>query len=107
MRKKKKTTKVSETLLAPGPVEIAAGEFKARCLELMDIVNEGHREFVITKRGKPVAKLVPVAAPARRKSGFGLLKGMGGETIGDIIAPVYTKEELGAFEASEAHLYDE
>lgn len=41
-------------------MKIAAGEFKTHCLGIMDQVYESHRTFVITKRGKPVAKLVPV-----------------------------------------------
>lgn len=41
-------------------MQIAAGEFKAQCLSLMDEVNRKHTTYVITKRGKPVAKLVPV-----------------------------------------------
>jgi prevent-host-death family protein len=40
--------------------EIAAGEFKARCLTLMDDVNDTGEPVLITKRGRPVAKLVPV-----------------------------------------------
>ena len=40
--------------------QVAAGEFKARCLSLMENVNRLNLEYVITKRGKPVAKLVPV-----------------------------------------------
>ena len=51
-----------------------AAEFKARCLELMDRVRETGAEYVITKHGKPVAKLVPYAQPLR-KSFFGSLKG--------------------------------
>lgn len=43
-----------------GPVTIAAGEFKTHCLRLMDEVAERHTEIVITKYGKPVAKLGPV-----------------------------------------------
>jgi prevent-host-death family protein len=39
---------------------IPATEFKAKCLELMDRVAERHETFVITKRGTPVAKLMPV-----------------------------------------------
>ena len=39
---------------------IAAGEFKSHCLKLMDEVKKKHTSFVITKRGKPVAKLVPI-----------------------------------------------
>lgn len=38
---------------------IPAGEFKAKCLQIMDEVNRLHQEVVITKYGKPVAKLVP------------------------------------------------
>jgi prevent-host-death family protein len=40
--------------------DVPATIFKAKCLELMDRVAERHESFVITKRGKPVAKLVPV-----------------------------------------------
>lgn len=36
---------------------------------------EAGEEITITRRGKPVAKLVPVAAPQPRRSIFGLLKG--------------------------------
>lgn len=52
---------------------IAAGEFKARCLKLMDEVAEQHRELVITKYGKPVAKLVPVDDEV--PDSFGALRG--------------------------------
>jgi prevent-host-death family protein len=40
--------------------EISAAEFKARCLSLMDEVSARGRSLTITKRGKPVARLVPV-----------------------------------------------
>jgi prevent-host-death family protein len=39
---------------------VAAAEFKAKCLRLMDEVAQQRRPIVITKRGKPVAKLVPM-----------------------------------------------
>ena len=54
--------------------EVAAAEFKARCLELMDRVRETGAEYVITKHGLPVAKLVPVVEP-RRDRFFGSMKG--------------------------------
>ena len=38
---------------------ISAGEFKAKCLQLMDEVNSTGIPIVITKRGKPVSRLVP------------------------------------------------
>ncbi|MBI4545071.1 MAG: type II toxin-antitoxin system Phd/YefM family antitoxin [Gemmatimonadetes bacterium] len=40
--------------------QIPAGEFKAVCLQLMDRVKETGEEIVITKRNRPVAKLVPI-----------------------------------------------
>jgi prevent-host-death family protein len=39
---------------------ISAAEFKATCLSLMDEVSERGRSFTVTKRGKPVARLVPI-----------------------------------------------
>ncbi|MDE2668657.1 MAG: type II toxin-antitoxin system prevent-host-death family antitoxin [Chloroflexota bacterium] len=42
-----------------GARTMKASEFKARCLALMDEVAESGEEIVITKHGKPVAKLAP------------------------------------------------
>jgi prevent-host-death family protein len=39
---------------------IAAGQFKARCLALLDEVQETGLPLVVTKRGRPVARLVPI-----------------------------------------------
>jgi prevent-host-death family protein len=44
---------------------IGAGEFKAKCLALLDEVNESHETFVVTKRGVPLAKLSPVSKEYR------------------------------------------
>ena len=38
---------------------IKASEFKAKCLHLMDVVNQTKEEIVITKNGVPVSRLVP------------------------------------------------
>lgn len=65
---------------------LAAGEFKATCLSLMDEVAATGREIVITKRGKPVAKLVPYRTKPKAKSIFGALAHTG-EIIGDIVSP--------------------
>ena len=68
---------------------IAAGEFKARCLSLMDDVQRTRRTVVITKRGKPVAQLVPV--PAAKDDFIGRLKGKI-RIVGDIESPVVPPE---------------
>jgi prevent-host-death family protein len=47
---------------------MAAGKFKDVCLKTLDEVARTRTPVVITKRGRPVAKLVPCAAAARRRS---------------------------------------
>ena len=53
---------------------LGAAEFKARCLELMDRVRETGMEYIVTKHGEPVAKVVPFEEPERR-SFFGSMQG--------------------------------
>ena len=64
---------------------VPAGEFKAKCLKLIDEVAEKRKPLVITKRGKPVARLVP--EPPKRRQLFGSMKG---SVLweGDIISPI-------------------
>ena len=45
------------------PRSIPASEFKAKCLALLDEVAQKRETLVVTKRGKPVAKVVPAAEP--------------------------------------------
>lgn len=74
--------------------QIAAGEFKAKCLALIDQVNETGQELIITKRGRPAAKLVPFDAPCAG-SFFGRMKGKI-EIVGDpddLINPVFPLED--------------
>ena len=65
--------------------KIAAGEFKARCLTLMEDVRSTREPLVITKRGKPVAKLVPVES--EKDNWIGRLKGVI-KIVGDIESPI-------------------
>ena len=66
-------------------VTMKASEFKAECLGLMDEVAEHGGEIVITKNGKPVAKLT--AFHERPKTLFGIDKGRL-KITGDIISPI-------------------
>lgn len=68
---------------------MAAGEFKAKCLKVMDQVNTTREPVLITKKGRPVAKLVPVETPA--KEIFGCLAGRF-EIVGDIESPIEPPE---------------
>jgi prevent-host-death family protein len=71
---------------------IPAGAFKARCLAIMDEVAAKRQAVVITKRGRPVAKLVPVEK--EKDDIFGFFKGKINIT-GDIVSPAFTPEEWG------------
>lgn len=66
---------------------IAAGKFKATCLQLLDRAAEGET-ITITKHGKPVARLIPPKAP--QEEPFvplaGLMKGSV-KILGDIVSP--------------------
>ena len=61
---------------------MAAGKFKAECLAVLDRVAETGEPVVVTKRGRPVAEVVPVKTRASRP-----LRGSV-TTHGDIVAPV-------------------
>ena len=44
--------------------DVGAAEFKANCLKLFDRVRDERAEYVVTKHGKPVARVVPAGAPS-------------------------------------------
>ena len=54
-------------------MNMPAGKFKSKCLKVMDQVRWTHEAVVITKFGKPVAKLVPIEEESR-KLPFGFLR---------------------------------
>lgn len=64
------------------PRKIPAGQFKARCLALLDEVAETGREIVVTKRGRPVARVLPLDQAPRRSLAGSVLAGE------DIVDPV-------------------
>lgn len=71
----------------PEPVDewVTAADFKANCLRLIEEVRQGRGEVVVTRYGKPVARLVPYTeAPV---SLFGHLAGSV-VSHGDLIAPI-------------------
>jgi prevent-host-death family protein len=66
-------------------ITVPAGKFKAQCLSLIDQVSQTHQVITITKRGKPVARLVPLDVEKPRKL-FGIFAGHVVEE-GDIVSP--------------------
>ncbi|WP_446742851.1 type II toxin-antitoxin system Phd/YefM family antitoxin [Silvibacterium acidisoli] len=66
-----------------------AGKFKTHCLSVIDEIYNKHEEIVITKHGKPMARVVPLkqSPPAKLDDIFGFARGMG-KITGDIVSPV-------------------
>ncbi len=71
---------------------MGAGAFKVHCLSVMDEVQAKRETILITKHGKPVAKLVPVEKDADDIYNF--LAGKGSIT-GDVLSPALSRDEWG------------
>jgi prevent-host-death family protein len=65
--------------------KIGAGDFKARCLTLMEDVRSTREPLIITKRGKPVAKLMPIEDT--KDDFIGRLEGVF-RVVGDVESPI-------------------
>jgi prevent-host-death family protein len=66
---------------------LSVSQFKTTCLSVLDQVSRQKKKVLITKRGKPIAEIIPVAGPGEKIS----LK----ETVtfvGDIISPVAVED---------------
>jgi prevent-host-death family protein len=72
---------------------IPAGEFKNRCLALMDEVAETGEEILITKHGKPVSRLVPAENPKPQM--LGRYRDQV-RIVGDIMSPAVPAEDWEA-----------
>lgn len=70
--------------------KMPAGQFKAQCLAVMDRVMQSGEPVLITKHGKPVAKLVP--AESKADDIFDYMAGKV-KIVGDIVGPVTPLED--------------
>lgn len=75
---------------------MAAGKFKAQCLGVLDEVQAKRQPVLVTKNGKPVAKVVPLELSEGEDPldafYFGKI-----EIVGDIMSPIYTDEDYEQF----------
>jgi prevent-host-death family protein len=74
--------------------QMRASVFKARCLAVMDDIQATGEPVVVTKRGKPVVKVVPAAA--EKSDLFGFMVGRM-KIIGDIESPVVPLKQWKVF----------
>lgn len=74
-------------------MEINAAQFRKSCFKILDEVNQTHTEVIITKRGKPIAKVVSYN---EGKNSDPLIGAMihAGETLADLTLPFDDEWEL-------------
>jgi prevent-host-death family protein len=76
-------------------MKLAASEFKARCLALLDRVHERGESVIITKRGRVVARLVPAGDVEERPW---LRLGRAARWHGDALAPAVDESDIEALD---------
>jgi prevent-host-death family protein len=73
-------------------MQVSSTKFRAIFFKLLDKLENNHMEIVITKRGKPIAKLSQINADASKDPLLGSLVGVG-RTVGDLAESVVDNEE--------------
>jgi prevent-host-death family protein len=73
--------------------QISVSQFKANCSALVEQVRKTKRSIQITRRGKVIAEIRPVASEKSR--GLGRMKGTA-EIVGDIVSPVIDQADIEA-----------
>jgi prevent-host-death family protein len=72
---------------------MAAGKFKATCLKVMDEVQAKREPVILTKNGKPVAKLVPMEL---EDDPLAVFRFGSGKIVGDVVSPIEELEDWGS-----------
>jgi prevent-host-death family protein len=75
--------------------EIAISEFKAKCLSLLEEVSKTKTPLRVTRRGKPLADVIPASPEAEERKWIGSMSGSI-EIVGDIVSPVIEIEDIEA-----------
>lgn len=74
---------------------VSISEFKAKCLALVNRVKKTGQPLLITKRGEPIAQIVPPPEGEKPTSWIGCMQGTG-TIVGDIVSPAADEEEWEA-----------
>ncbi len=75
--------------------EVAISEFKAKCFPLLEQVNKTKKPLRVTRRGKPIADVVPPAEKPREGDWLGRMAGTM-KITGDIVSPVIDLDDIEA-----------
>jgi prevent-host-death family protein len=71
---------------------IAISKFKATCLAVLERVRTTGRPVIVTRRGDPVAEIIPPPVPPRAPDWMGSMR-ESAEIVGDLIAPASDEAE--------------
>jgi prevent-host-death family protein len=82
-------------VIEPMPDEVTISTFKATCLALLAKVKRTGQPILVTRRGEPIAQVVPPPPPTRPRSWLGSLRTMG-QIRGDIVSPALPEREWDA-----------
>ena len=75
--------------------EVAISEFKAKCLSLLEEVSKTRTPLRVTRRGKPIADVVPASSETEERSWIGSMSDSI-DIVGNIVSPVI---DIDAIEA--------
>lgn len=74
---------------------VAISEFKAKCLSLIEQVNKTKTPLRITRRGEPIADVVPASRESEKRDWIGSMADRM-DITGDIVSPVIDTDEIEA-----------
>ena len=74
--------------------EVAISEFKAKCLALLDEVDKTKVSLRVTRRGRPIAEVIPTS-PNKEGNWLGSMSDSM-EIVGDVVSPVIEIQEIEA-----------
>ena len=83
-----KAAKVKKTIR-----EVPISEFKAKCLSLLSRVDKTKTPIRVTRRGKPIAEIVPISPRTEQRDLLGSMTGTI-DFIGDVISPVIDLDDF-------------
>jgi prevent-host-death family protein len=75
--------------------EIAISKFKAKCLSLLEEVSKTKTPLRVTRRGKPIADVIPTSAEEDERGWIGSMSGSV-DILGDVVSPVIDMEDIEA-----------
>ena len=76
---------------------VTISKFKATCLAILDRVKRTGQPVLITRRGEPIAQVVPPPVSEKTESWLGKFEATG-KIVGDIVSPVLTNTVWEVFE---------